>query len=91
MRELKEKLCYVAYDLKVDRKLAKETTVLDTEYTLPDGSVIKVGRERFEAAECLFHPFLIDNEQDGISDQIYNTIEVKRVSNSIKVFVELCN
>jgi len=25
-------------------------------FTLPDGRVIKIGRERFEAAEALFNP-----------------------------------
>lgn len=37
VREIKEQLCYVSYDLKKDRKLAVETTVVDKEYRLPDG------------------------------------------------------
>ena len=56
VREIKEHLCYVSYDLEKDRKLAKETTVVDKEYKLPDGTTIMVGRERVEAAECLFNP-----------------------------------
>ena len=50
----------MSYDLKKDRKLAQETTVVDKEYRLPDNSLISVGRERFEATECLFNPLLID-------------------------------
>jgi actin-related protein len=31
-------------------------------YTLPDGRVIKVGAERFQAPEALFQPELVDVE-----------------------------
>lgn len=41
-----------------ERKLAQETTCLMDTFTLPDGKVIKIGRERFEAPECLFNPSL---------------------------------
>ena len=40
VREIKEQLCYVSYDLGKDRKLAQETTVVDKEYRLPDGQLI---------------------------------------------------
>lgn len=33
-----------------------------------------VGRERFEAPECLFQPGLIDLEAAGIAEMIYNSI-----------------
>lgn len=74
VREIKEQLCYVSYDLKKDRKLAQETTVVDKEYRLPDGNVIYVGRERFEAPECLFNPNLIDVESPGISELMFESI-----------------
>ena len=74
VREIKEQLCYVSYDLKKDRKLAQETTVVDKEYRLPDGNLINVGRERFEAPECLFNPMLFDVESVGISNLIYDSI-----------------
>lgn len=37
VREIKENLCYVSINIKKERALAKDTTVLDKEYTLPDG------------------------------------------------------
>lgn len=74
VREIKEQLCYVSYDLSKDRKLAQDTTVVDKEYKLPDGNVIMVGRERFEASECLFNPLLIDVESVGISELIFESI-----------------
>ncbi|RKP11143.1 actin family [Thamnocephalis sphaerospora] len=75
IRQIKEKLCYVSYDLGLDQKLANETTVLVENYTLPDGRVIKVGSERFEAPECLFQPELIDVESPGMAELLYNTIQ----------------
>ena len=36
-------------------------------YTLPDGRVIKVGAERFEAPEALFQPSLIGVESRGLA------------------------
>lgn len=75
VRQLKEKLCYVGYDLEIEEKLALETTVLVESYTLPDGRVIKVGGERFAAAEALFQPHLIDVESSGIAELLFSTIQ----------------
>ncbi|CCG83552.1 putative Arp2/3 complex subunit [Taphrina deformans PYCC 5710] len=75
VRQIKEKLCYVSYDLELDHKLADETTTLVENYTLPDGRVIKVGSERFEAPECLFQPHLVDCEQPGVAEYLFNTIQ----------------
>ena len=75
VRQIKEKLCYVSYDLELDQRLSEETTVLVESYTLPDGRVIRVGSERFEAPECLFQPHLVDVEQPGIAEFLFNTIQ----------------
>eukprot|EP01112_Ceratiomyxa_fruticulosa_P022677 TRINITY_DN8397_c0_g1_i1.p1 TRINITY_DN8397_c0_g1~~TRINITY_DN8397_c0_g1_i1.p1 ORF type:complete len:396 (-),score=113.74 TRINITY_DN8397_c0_g1_i1:286-1473(-) len=74
VRQIKEKLCYVAYDIDVEQKLAQETTVLVETYTLPDGRVIKVGQERFQAAEALFNPNLVDVEGGGMADLLFDSI-----------------
>lgn len=79
VRQIKEKLCYVSYDLQLDQKLSEETTVLVESYTLPDGRVIRVGSERFEAPECLFQPHLVDVEQPGIAEFLFNTIQAADV------------
>ena len=77
VRQIKEKFCYVAYDIEQERRLAQETTVLEESYTLPDGRVIKLGRERFEAAEALFNPDLIDVESKtgGIGEMVFRMIQ----------------
>lgn len=74
VRTIKEKMCYVAHDIERERKLAKETCVLDREYVLPNKQVIKIGRERFEGPEVLFDPSKIGIEQGGIPELIFDTI-----------------
>jgi len=73
VRDIKEQLCFVSFDLKKDKKLADETTYHDKEYTLPDKTTIRIGRERFEAAECLFNPTLANVEDRGIAEMIYES------------------
>jgi len=75
VRQIKEKFCYVGHDLEVESRLALETTVLMQEYTLPDGRVIKLGRERYEASEVLFKPSLIDVEGPGIHELLFGMIQ----------------
>jgi len=74
VRQMKEKLCYVGYDLGLEKRLSLETTVLVENYTLPDGRVIRVGGERFEASEVLFEPHLIDVEGGGMAQQLFDCI-----------------
>ncbi|XP_060568855.1 actin-related protein 2 [Ruditapes philippinarum] len=75
VRMMKEKLCYVGYNIEQEQKLALETTVLVESYTLPDGRVIKVGGERFEAPEALFQPHLINVEGDGVAEMLFKAIQ----------------
>ncbi|XP_046400029.1 actin-related protein 2 isoform X2 [Ischnura elegans] len=75
VRIMKEKLCYIGYNIETEQKLALETTVLVEPYTLPDGRIIKVGGERFEAPEALFQPHLINVEGQGIAELVFNTIQ----------------
>ena len=72
---MKEKLCYVGYDIQTEQKLAQETTFFVESYTLPDGRVIKVGGERFEASEALFQPHLINVEGQGMAELLFTAIQ----------------
>lgn len=74
VRMMKEKLCYVGYDVEIEQKLANETTVLVQSYTLPDGREVKVGGERFGAPEALFQPHLINVEGAGVAELLFNCI-----------------
>ena len=51
VRQIKEQCCYVGYDLDIEKRLALETTCLTQQFELPDGRVIKRGRERYQAPE----------------------------------------
>lgn len=75
VRQIKEKHCYIGYDLDVEKRLGLETTVLMQSYTLPDGRVIKLGAERYQAPECLFQPSLIDNEKKGMQETLFGMIQ----------------
>jgi actin-related protein 2 len=75
VRMLKEKMCYSAYNVEQEQRLATETTYLTETYTLPDGRIIKLGGERFEAPEALFQPHLINVEGQGIAELLFSTIQ----------------
>ncbi|KAL7722231.1 Actin-related protein 2 [Entamoeba marina] len=74
IRVMKEKFCYVGYDLELENKLGTETTVLMQQYTLPDGRTIKFGPERYMAPEILFKPSLVGKESLGIHEMLFDSI-----------------
>lgn len=66
VRDVKEKLCYVAADFEAEMKRA--VSELERPYELPDGQIVALGNERFRVPEAIFQPRLLRRGTGGGED-----------------------
>ncbi|KKN09109.1 hypothetical protein LCGC14_1049910 [marine sediment metagenome] len=74
VREIKEKLCYVAMDPEKEIILSNRVAGMEKSYMLPDGERISIGLERFLAPECFFNPAVLGKELAPLDDVVVGAI-----------------
>jgi len=74
VREIKEKLSYVAKDFEEDLNSAQCSSELERSYELADKQVIALSNERFRCTETLFNPSMLGAELPGVHTMVYESI-----------------
>ena len=63
IRDIKEKLCFVALDYETALKESNNFSQFEKNYEMPDGNIITVGNERFRCPEYLFKPLEMNGKE----------------------------
>jgi actin len=75
VRDIKEKLCYVAPEYNQEYYDHFYQTYSKKLYGFPSGDTLTIGTERFRCPEALFSPNLAGIDSKGLHDVIFSSIE----------------
>ncbi|XP_069893270.1 actin-related protein T2 [Dipodomys merriami] len=70
--DIKEKLCYVA--LEPEKEISRRAEEVLREYKLPDGSIIYIGDQLYQAPEALFSPEHLGIQNPGLAKMVSTSI-----------------
>lgn len=70
---IKKEKSFISQNFNSDFREYKENNITQP-FTLPDGSILELGSEIFEASEAYFQPYLFGNSFIGIHKAVYDTI-----------------
>ncbi|KAI3889381.1 hypothetical protein MKW92_038199 [Papaver armeniacum] len=74
VRDIKQRLTYVAFDYEKELEESKKNSELEQAYELPDGQIITIGAGRFRCPEVMFDPSKIGMESGGIHQIVHKSI-----------------
>jgi len=74
VRDIKEKLAFVAQNYEDEMAASENSSTHEKQYELPDGQMITIGSERFRCPEVLFQPSFIGKEHEGIHKLTHKSI-----------------
>ena len=92
VKDIKEKLCFVALDFENEESTVKSNHNLEKPYELPDGNFIYVSDVRFRCPEVLFQPEVIGVKKNGIHHVINDSINKinSEIRNEFYKNINLC-
>ncbi|CAE7919152.1 unnamed protein product, partial [Symbiodinium sp. KB8] len=75
VRNMKEKLTYVAEDFLTELRRVQSSYELHRTFELPDGNTVTIDTERYQCPEALFKPDLIGENFDGVHTALHQTVQ----------------
>ncbi|KAI4384666.1 hypothetical protein MLD38_002788 [Melastoma candidum] len=73
VERIKEKFsCCAEYETAYAKIM--NSNILEEKHTLPDGQVIKIGKEKYTVGEALFQPVILGLESHGIVEQLVRSV-----------------